>query len=138
MIHIESCYVERNKTFMAIKNISETKNFVFLCRPFSSLWKESAKGNSVKKTISDIWNTIVWRHTYISSLHLWMFQFLFVMQLLQKGIVSAQVHSIVFWFIFESSSWVRWALESWSLVNELWNDWSWVSDLHKVEVWLGT
>ena len=108
---------------MAIKNISETKNFVFLCRPFSSLWKESAKGNSsVKKTISDIWNTIVWRHTYISSLHLWMFQFLFVMQLLQKGIVSAQVHSIVFWFIFESWSWVVWALESWSWINELWSD----------------
>ena len=38
----------------------------------------------MSKSVSDIWNTIVWRHTYISSLHLWMFQFLFVTQLLQK------------------------------------------------------
>ena len=34
---------------MAIKKTLETKKTLFLCPPFSSLWKESAKGNSVKK-----------------------------------------------------------------------------------------
>ena len=78
MIHIETKLYGNKKTFETKKKLC---SFVLLL----VLYEKSQLKETVSKSgVSDIWNTIVWRHTYISSLHLWMFQFLFVTQLLQK------------------------------------------------------